>query len=291
MSSDLENLSISEFKKIKKDDKQKLKKEYHNLIKKQKLIDDIKKIQKARKQINNPKPNPKPKPKPKTFDDYFEECIRNKTIPTDTPAYLRKALERTIREYTQGIEKEKSALKGFANKYVIEGKPGILPSEFLNSKSTYLKELLRNHPNIKVRFVLVCLMEKMEKLSKKSLTIQSKAYFQSDTHINLESSDVDKILFEVIKTILEKIEIYQQNGSGWYFKEVTSLEIHTDEYKPMKGGSYIPLPDWIMRKKAIVSIRNSDDKCFIWSVLRYLHPRKKNDSRLSDLKRYENELK
>ena len=218
MSSDLENLSISEFKKIKKDNKQKLKKEYHNLIKKQKLIDDIKKIQKARKQINNPKPNPKPKPKPKTFDDYFEECIRSKTIPTDTPAYLRKALERTIREYTQGIEKEKSALKGFATKYVIEGKPGILPSEFLNSKSTYLKEFLRNHPNIKVRFVLVCLTEKMEKLSKKSLTIQSKAYFQSDTHINLESSDVDKILFEVIKTILEKIEIYQQNGSGWYFK-------------------------------------------------------------------------
>ena len=35
MSSDLENLSISEFKKIKKDNKQKLKKEYHNLIKNQ----------------------------------------------------------------------------------------------------------------------------------------------------------------------------------------------------------------------------------------------------------------
>ena len=42
-----------------------------------------------------------------------------------------------------------------------------------------------------------------------------------------------------------------------------------------------------MRKKAIVSIRNKDDKCFIWSVLRYLHPREKNDSRLSDLKKYE----
>ena len=74
----------------------------------------------------------------------------------------------------------------------------------------------------------------MEKLSKKSLTIQSKAYFQSDTHINLESSDVDKILFEVIKTILEKIEIYQQNGSGWYFKEVIQLEIHTVKFSPMK---------------------------------------------------------
>ena len=59
----------------------------------------------------------------------------------------------------------------------------------------------------------------------------------------------------------------------------------------MRGGSsYIPLPDWIMRKKAIVSIRNSDNKCFLWSVLRYLHPREKNDCRLSDIKKYENKL-
>ena len=255
------------------------------------MIEDIKKIQKKREKINNDKTKIKPKSKPKTFEDYFQECIKNKKIPPDTPAYLRKALERAIREYNQGIEKEKSALNEFANKYVIEGKPGILPSKFFNSKSAYLKEFLINHANIKIRFVLVCLMEKTEKLSNKSITLQSKAYFQSDTHINLESSDVDKILFEVINSILEKINIYQQNGSGWYFKEVINLEIHTNEYKPMRGGSsYIPLPDWIMRKKAIVSIRNRDNKCFRWSVLRYLHPREKNDSRLSDLKKYENEL-
>ena len=57
----------------------------------------------------------------------------------------------------------------------------------------------------------------------------------------------------------------------------------------MKGGSYILLSDWIMRKKAIVSLRNKD-KCFIWSILRYLHPREKNDSRLTDLRQYEHEL-
>ena len=291
MNADLNNLSISELKKIKKDNQEKLKKEYQIFKKKQKLIEDIKKIQKTREKINNQKTKIKPKSKPKTFEDYFQECIKNKKIPPDTPAYLRKALERAIREYNQGIEKEKSALNEFANKYVIEGKPGILPSEFFNSKSAYLKQFLINHPNIKIRFVLVCLMEKMEKLSNKSITLQSKAYFQSDTHINLESSDVDKILFEVINSILEKINIYQQNGSGWYFKEVINLEIHTNQYKPMRGGSsYIPLPDWIMGKKAIVSIRNRDNKCFRWSVLRYLHPREKKDSRLSDLKKYENEL-
>ena len=57
----------------------------------------------------------------------------------------------------------------------------------------------------------------------------------------------------------------------------------------MRGSSYTPLPDWIMRKKAIVNMRNTDEKCFLWCVLRYLHPRDKNDTRLTDLKQYEND--
>ena len=125
---------------------------------------------------------------------------------------------------------------------------------------------------------------------KLSLTVQDKAYFNSDTYINLESTDVKEILTEVIFTILEKISIYQQNGSGWYFKRVIHLEIHTADYNPMRGSFYIPLPDWIIRKRAIVNILNNDEKCFLWCVLRYLHPKDKNDTRLMDLKKYENTL-
>ena len=58
----------------------------------------------------------------------------------------------------------------------------------------------------------------------------------------------------------------------------------------MRGSSYIPLPDWIMRKKAIVNIRNTDEECFLWCVLRHIHPREKNDIRVTDLKQYKNEL-
>ena len=280
MTTDLSNLSIAELKKIKKDNKQELKEEY-----KQKLIDDIKKIQELREKIK-----PKPKTKSKTFEDYFQDCIKNKTIPPDTPSYLRKALERALREYDQGIEKEKSSLEGFANKYLVKGQTDVTPFEFFKSKSTYLKEFLRNHRNIKVRFILVCLMEKMIRVDKSSLTVQDKAYFNSDTYINLESTDVKEILSKVIRAILEKIIIYQQNGSGCYFKEIVHLEIHTVDFNPMRGSSYIQLPDWIMRKKAIVNIRNKDDKCFLWCVLRYLHPRDRNDFRLTDLKQKENSL-
>ena len=293
MAADLNKLSISELKRIKKDNQQRLKKDYEELKKKRKLIEEIIKIRRTREKINkNQKPKPQRKPrKIKTFEDYFQECIKNKTIPRDTPPYLRKALERAIREYEQGIEKEKSSLDYFANKYVIKGEPGISPSDYFKSKFSYLKEFLRNHRHIKVRFILVCLMEKMEKEKDILFEVRTKAFFQSDTFINFETTDVKKILAKVYHKILEKISLFQHEGSGWFFKEVICLEIHTVDYKPMRGGSsYIPLPDWIMRKKAIVSIRNTDNKCFLWSVLRYLHPREKNDCRLGDLKKYENEL-
>ena len=84
-------------------------------------------------------------------------------------------------------------------------------------------------------------MEKMSGNAKLSFTIQEKAYFHSLTHINLETTDAKEILALVIRTILESISKYQQNGNGWYFREVIHLEIHIVDYKPMRGSSYIPL--------------------------------------------------
>ena len=41
--------------------------------------------------------------------------------------------------------------------------------------------------------------------------VEDKAYFNSETHINLESTDVKRILALIIKSILNKIEEYPQN--------------------------------------------------------------------------------
>ena len=79
-----------------------------------------------KKEIKKPKPSveetPPSKPtKIKTFEEFFQECIQNKKNPLDTPPYLRKSLERAIREYDHGIMREKSAFDDFANKYLIKG--------------------------------------------------------------------------------------------------------------------------------------------------------------------------
>ena len=137
--------------------------------------------------------------------------------------------------------------------------------------------------------ILVCLMEK-QKIEKDKGVVgleEDKAYFTSGTLINIKSTDVEKLIDICINTIEGGIEAYQQTGSAWYFKEVYKLEIHTVEYNPTKGSSYIPLPDWISNKKAIVNIKNKDEKCFLWCILRYLYPKERDEERLTGLKKYE----
>ena len=54
----------------------------------------------------------------------------------------------------------------------------------------------------------------------KPLYHKDKAYFNTETFINLESTYIKEILSKMIRQILSNIGTYQKNGSGWYFKEV-----------------------------------------------------------------------
>ena len=199
-------LSLDELKYILQEEKQRLKDNFKELGEKQKLINDIKKSKKfneeVKKGVDILKIRKKSKPrKIKTFDEYFQECIKNKEIPSDTPSYLREALERAVREYEQGIEKEKSAFENFAVKYIIEGDPNLTPVEYFNKIYATLKDFFTYHRNIKFSMVLVCLMEQ-QILSKDKGVVglkEDKAYFNSGTHNNLESTNVKKLIDKNVK--------------------------------------------------------------------------------------------
>ena len=291
------SLSLDQLKYILNQKKQGLKDNYKELSEKEKIIRDIRKVdklnEKVKKGIDIKKRKKKLKTKKiKSFDEYFEECIKNRQIPKDTPSYFREALERAILEYDQGLEKEKSAFEDFAVKYIIEGIPGLTPLEYFRQIYKTLKDFFTYHRNIKFRMILVCIMEKQTIQQNVGVVglEEGKSYFTSGTYNNIKSTDVDKLIKICIDGIEGGIENYQETGSAWYFKEVEKLEIHTVEYNPTKGSSYIPLTDWISNKKAIVNIENKDEKCFLWCILRYLYPREDNGNRLTDLKKYENSL-
>ena len=299
-----QNLSLDEIRHIIEQEKEELKKDYKELGERRKLIKQYKKLIAARQQVKEGidikkklkkhKPPAKmvatsKKKKIKTFDEYFEECIKNKEIPKDTPSYFLDAIKQAKKEYDQGLEKEKSALEDFANKYIIQGIPGLTPQDFFDAIYKTLIDFFTYHRNIKAKLVLVCIMEKQTVQKNVGITNieEDKAYFISDTHINLKSTNVKKLIKFFYTGVINHIELYTAKGSAWFFKEVDKLEIHTVEYNPTKGSSYIDLPKWIKDKGAIINIKNKDDKCFLWCILRYLHPRDRDRERLTDLKTYE----
>ena len=154
---DLKNLSMKELQKlVKKEYKENKKLRENN--KKDKLMEVYQKLVKQNNKLKQEKPKikskPNIKPKTKSCDDYFRECIKNQTIPKDTPPYLKKALERALKEYNVGIKREKSALDNFAEKYAIDGKPDIFPIDFFKEKVPQIKKNLKDLRNIKVRFLM-----------------------------------------------------------------------------------------------------------------------------------------
>ena len=306
-SQNLENLSIQELKKLVKNENKEVKKlqeekekqrsllAYKKLQNKKKLLQEKKIIKKPKfktksktKKINKRKP----KPKSKTFEDYYQDCIKGKDIPKDAPEYLKKALLKVKKEYEKGIKLTKSGLNGFAKKYDIEAETSLLPKDFFKEKASLIKDFLRNNRNTKLKMILVCMVEKESLLTYegKKVKDQSKIYLHSRTYVNLEKTNVKIILKDMIYEVLIGLANYQEKGSGWYFKEIIKLEIHLADYKPMRGGSYIKLPEFIKNKNAILNIENKDDKCFLWCILRYLYPKLNHGERISDLKKYENDL-
>ena len=147
--------------------------------------------------------------------------------------------------------------------------PKHLPIDYFEKIAPQLKHILKNNKNIKVRFILKCLMGIDSHEGKRRITQYDKAYIHSKTYENVEGENFKKKLFNSVKDTPYGISNYQAKGSGWYFDKVLRLEIHTVKYQPMKGSSYLPLPDFMSKKKAIINMKNKkDNKCFMWSIFK-----------------------
>ena len=80
---------------------------------------------------------------------------------------------------------------------------------------------------------------------------------------------------------MENIANFQGRGSNWQFVAVNRLEIHLVDFKPLGGSSFIPLPQKIKNKKAVINMKNNDNQCFRWCITRALNPVEKNPERVS----------
>ena len=93
--------------------------------------------------------------------------------------------------------------------------------------------------------------------------------------------------------ILNLIDKWVSEGSGWVIDRIDSHYINVTTYTPLHGSSYIELPTELRNPKiGLINIKNKDDECFRWCHIRHLNPQEKNPQRIKkEDKNTINELK
>ena len=79
------------------------------------------------------------------------------------------------------------------------------------------------------------------------------------------------------------IQQWISEGSAWIIKSVDGHFINVVRYRPLRGSSYIPLPEELQNPaKGIINMKNNDDECFRWCHIRHLLPQNKNPQRIKE---------
>ena len=112
---------------------------------------------------------------------------------------------------------------------------------------------------------------------------------KSDNVEIMMGSETNETIEELFKSFFQR---YQERleesmgGSEFIFDSVDPLYYDLNKINLSRGGSYIDSHVWLKNKKAIINLKNNDDKCFQYALTVALNYEqiKKNPQRISKIK-------
>ena len=76
-----------------------------------------------------------------------------------------------------------------------------------------------------------------------------------------------EIASAMIEHMKQQFENPALRDSKFVFNGVIHMNIDFHRLNLTRGSSYVPLPEWLARKKVIINPKNSDLECFKWAVI------------------------
>ena len=155
----------------------------------------------------------------------------------------KKAVERYTKSFEIAIKSEKDPLKQLKS-----------TRKVINQN---LKKLLIEEKGFKSVETLKVTFEKTT--SKDETTIKT-AYFNSSSFTIVNENEMNKELQESQEQIINKIAQWISEGSGWTIESVDNHFINIIKYNPLRGSSYIKLPQELRNSaKGLINIKNDDN--------------------------------
>ena len=194
----------------------------------------------------------------------------------------RDALKLQLIDQNPGLIE--GAFGGAYGKYRIDDAEGMdLPTFFSKTKNSVLNVLRKESARRAVR----------------SQTTMWIRFTKDDEYVDLAFNsrmipvyilnDIGEIVRSMIDHMAQQVDNPALRESKFIFDSVIHMDISIHRLNLTRGSSYMRLPDWLVKKKAIINPKNLDMKCFKWSVIAALKWREidSNHQRVSKLQRYD----
>ena len=68
-------------------------------------------------------------------------------------------------------------------------------------------------------------------------------FFKSNARGIINENDIETVISDAGNEFINRISEWISKGSGWVIKSVDKHEIDISKYKPLRGSSYLPLPE------------------------------------------------
>ena len=120
---------------------------------------------------------------------------------------------------------------------------------------------------------------------KRTTTETRPNHLRSKSKLILSKNDIDELILDYLKEFDNLSSRAYINILG-----INKLDVNIAKVQTLNGKSYKELPDFIKNKKAIINIKNEDNKCFLYSVLCGLITPASHPERVSHYKDRLNEL-
>lgn len=193
------------------------------------------------------------------------------------------------------LHEKNSAFKKRVSTYVLKNQEHINLNEFFQDAyeifAIETKKLIRKFRVIKLNTNFEAKYKRKFSENEDSDDDKTIFYIPTNNIIIDRTTNLPKIYARNISSVIEnRIDDLQANGSGWTLDEIISLTVNNNKYESFSGSSYIPSPQYILSKKAVINIENTDNQCFKWSILAAIYPATKNAHRPSKYKEHINKL-
>lgn len=230
--------------------------------------------------VNNPEPMAVDEPIPSTSG--HQSASRNQNFVMSEPAsssssdedilnlfdFRKKQARLTTGIHTDEFVELENAFRGILKTYFLKNNNTDLKDVclLLTMNQMKIKRLIQNllihYGALKFNIVVECTYVRPV-----TQELQSRA-FKTVNMTVFQGTSIDSILHTMFRKICVEESEYEGKGSGFSLFSVDGILVRFSRYRPLRGSSYLPLPEKVKNKSAIINPKNVNDTfCFKWAVL------------------------